>query len=98
MLAGKGMHTAWQDSTTWGLVLGGILLLIALRLLQNFLPGRTPPVFEGVPFIGGILKFSKVGLCLSVMPDDLNVITHSLLDNSSDIVVRVQMIVLCRVH
>lgn len=54
------MHTAWQDSTVWGLVLGGGLLLIALRLIQNYLPGRTPPVFEGVPFVGGILKFSKV--------------------------------------
>ena len=54
------MHSAWQDSTVWGLVLGGTLLLIALRLIQNYLPGRKPPVFEGVPYIGGILKFSKV--------------------------------------
>lgn len=56
---------AWPDASTTAVILGGLLIIIALRLLQNLLPGRSPPVFEGLPFIGGILKFSKV--CILVL-------------------------------
>ena len=38
-------------------------LLVAcsiLRLVSNCLPSQRPPVFEGVPFIGGVLKFVQV--------------------------------------
>lgn len=31
-------------------------VLIA-RLLSNVLPKKTPPVFEGIPYVGGLLKF-----------------------------------------
>lgn len=40
------------------------MVLIVLRLAVNYLPGKTPPIFEGIPFIGGILKFSKGPLTL----------------------------------
>ncbi len=33
---------------------------VVLRLLFNSLHGKTPPVFEGVPYIGGLLKFAAV--------------------------------------
>ena len=31
-----------------------------LRIIANNLPRQAPPVFEGIPFIGGLLKFVKV--------------------------------------
>ena len=31
-----------------------------LRLVSNYLPSQRPPVFEGIPFIGGVLKFVQV--------------------------------------
>lgn len=43
-----------------GLVLLGML---ALRVLQNTVGaklGKAPPVEEGIPFVGGLIKFSKV--------------------------------------
>lgn len=37
-------------------------VLILARVISNtLLRGNAPPVFEGVPFIGGMLKFGKVG-------------------------------------
>lgn len=62
MNLGLVMQLSWPDAYLSGWVIGGLLLLVALRLLQNLLPGKAPPVFEGLPFIGGILKFSKVEL------------------------------------
>lgn len=44
----------------WLVFAGGLIILTLLRACRNLLPGHTPPVFEGIPFIGGILKFSKV--------------------------------------
>ena len=38
-------------------------LLVAcsiLRIVSNCLPSQRPPVFEGIPFIGGVLKFVQV--------------------------------------
>ena len=49
-----------SDASSWSIVLIGAAVLVLLRLLVNFLPGKTPPIFEGIPYIGGILKFSKV--------------------------------------
>lgn len=35
--------------------------LLVLRVISNSFPGKAPPVDEGsIPFIGGLLKFSKV--------------------------------------
>lgn len=31
-----------------------------LRVIANSLPSQKPPVFEGIPFIGGVLKFVQV--------------------------------------
>lgn len=31
-----------------------------LRVITNKLSRQAPPVFEGIPFIGGVLKFVKV--------------------------------------
>lgn len=40
----------------------GVVLLAAvvMRVLSNNFPGKAPPVEEGIPFIGGLIKFSKV--------------------------------------
>ena len=40
-----------------------VLSVIALRLITNKLPSKGPPVFEGLPFIGGIIKFAQVRPC-----------------------------------
>lgn len=48
------------------LVLITVLTLVCVlfgRYLANTVGnGQTPPVFEGLPFIGGLLKFTKVRL------------------------------------
>ncbi|CAL8469499.1 g9040 [Coccomyxa elongata] len=36
-----------------------LLAIAALRLISNSLPSKAPPVFEGLPFIGGIVKFAS---------------------------------------
>lgn len=35
-------------------------MLVFTRFLVQSIANKAPPVFEGVPFIGGILKFAKV--------------------------------------
>ena len=45
------------------LAVGVVVLLLTLlvgRVLSNALPGKAPPVDEGIPFVGGLIKFSKV--------------------------------------
>lgn len=37
-----------------------LLACAVLRIIANSLPRQSPPVFEGIPFIGGLLKFIKV--------------------------------------
>ena len=37
-----------------------VFSVVALRLISNKLPSKAPPVFEGLPFIGGIIKFAQV--------------------------------------
>ena len=39
-------------------------MLIFTRYLVRLIAKRAPPTFEGIPFIGGILKFAKVGMLL----------------------------------
>ncbi|GLI64117.1 hypothetical protein VaNZ11_007292 [Volvox africanus] len=45
------------------LVLGAstvlLLALVVGRLLFNKFPGKRPPVYEGIPYVGGLIKFSK---------------------------------------
>lgn len=40
----------------------GVVFLAALvmRILGNKFQGNAPPVDEGIPFVGGLIKFSKV--------------------------------------
>jgi len=40
----------------------GVVFLTALlmRILGNKFHGNTPPIDEGIPFVGGLIKFSKV--------------------------------------
>jgi sterol 14-demethylase len=33
---------------------------VLLRIISNAFPGSAPPVDEGIPFVGGLIKFSKV--------------------------------------
>ena len=46
------------------LVVSAAFLVIsaAIRLITNRLPSQSPPVFEGIPFIGGVLKFVQASL------------------------------------
>lgn len=37
-----------------------LLAIAALRVISKSLPSKAPPVFEGLPFIGGIMKFASV--------------------------------------
>eukprot|EP01023_Acetabularia_acetabulum_P044970 TRINITY_DN4543_c2_g2_i4.p1 TRINITY_DN4543_c2_g2~~TRINITY_DN4543_c2_g2_i4.p1 ORF type:complete len:487 (-),score=100.37 TRINITY_DN4543_c2_g2_i4:612-2072(-) len=37
----------------------GALFLIVLRYVQNTLVGKRPPIFEDIPYIGGMLQFAK---------------------------------------
>lgn len=46
-------------------LIGGILVValaaaVFVRATANLRRGNSPPVEEGVPFVGGLLKFSKV--------------------------------------
>ncbi len=59
LLALSGSYGPLQLAVVGALL--GLVALIAARVMQNLLPSGRPPVFEGIPFIGGILKFSKVG-------------------------------------
>ena len=54
-----GSFGAAQLSVAVGAALAA---LVVFRLLQNRLHGKYPPVFEGVPFIGGLLKFAGVSV------------------------------------
>lgn len=40
-------------------VLTLLATLVFLRLISNTFTGRKPPVSEGIPLIGGLLKFSR---------------------------------------
>lgn len=41
-----------------GAVVVGLAALVG-RLLQYAMPGKMPPIFEGIPFIGGLMKFAR---------------------------------------
>lgn len=45
-----------------------LLALLVLRVISNSLPAKSPPIFEGTPFIGGIMKFVKVRTCWERKP------------------------------
>ncbi len=42
------------------LPLAFLLVCSVLRIIANRIPSQSPPVFEGIPFIGGVLKFVQV--------------------------------------
>eukprot|EP00955_Chlamydomonas_euryale_P041056 351882-Chlamydomonas_euryale.AAC.9 len=42
-------------------VLGVVFAAVVMRLAQaTILRGRAPPIFEDIPFVGGLMKFLKV--------------------------------------
>lgn len=41
------------------LAIAAVALLVLTRVASNRMPGRRPPVFEDVPFVGGLLGFLK---------------------------------------
>jgi sterol 14alpha-demethylase len=60
-------HTLVQGATSLPLpalvavaTIAAIGVAIILRVAGNYFHGSTPPVIEGIPFIGGLIKFSKV--------------------------------------
>ena len=40
-------------------LLAGLALAFVSRALANLFRGNKPPIMEGIPFIGGLLKFTK---------------------------------------
>lgn len=57
LAAFHALPLAAQIGASAGLIFVGLVLL---RLLSNIFHGKAPPVDEGVPFVGGLIKFSKV--------------------------------------
>ena len=48
----------------------GVVFLAALvmRLLSHTFHGNAPPIDEGIPFVGGLIRFSKVRLSRHFQP------------------------------
>lgn len=44
------------------LVFTSVVLVLGRMIQNNLLVGKKPPILEGIPFIGGLLKFIKVAL------------------------------------
>lgn len=44
------------------LAVAAVITLFVGRVVANRLPGKTPPILEGFPYVGGLIKFSKVQL------------------------------------
>ena len=42
-----------------------LALLVLIRAVQNKFPGKKPPVFEEIPFIGGIMGFVQSPISLA---------------------------------
>ena len=42
-----------------------LLAAIVARVLSNTFNGKAPPIDEGIPFVGGLIKFSKVSFSTS---------------------------------
>ena len=45
----------------------GVFALVSMfvvRVVSSSFPGSKPPVFEGVPFVGGLMKFAGVSCCV----------------------------------
>ncbi len=55
--SGRGLPLPLLYAVGTGIAL---LALVVLRVISNSLPAKSPPIFEGTPFIGGIMKFVKV--------------------------------------
>lgn len=60
LLAGLGLQAVPMPALVAAAVLVVALSLVAARVLANALPGKKPPVWEGLPFVGGLQKFVKV--------------------------------------
>lgn len=41
------------------LAVAAVITLFVGRVVANRLPGKTPPILEGFPYVGGLIKFSK---------------------------------------
>lgn len=53
------LHALPLGTQLAGAALVLFLSMLALRLFSNACPGKAPPVEEGIPFVGGLIKFSK---------------------------------------
>lgn len=47
--------------------IGVVIALTLIRVLANTFHGAKPPVFEGIPWVGGLMKFAGVSLLLEVV-------------------------------
>ena len=50
----------WQLVVAGGVVLG-LALAIGRLLFNTVLNGKRPPIMEGLPYVGGLIKFMQVG-------------------------------------
>lgn len=39
-----------------------VVALTVIRFLSNTFHGSKPPIFEGIPFVGGLMKFAGVSV------------------------------------
>jgi hypothetical protein len=62
------LHALPLGTQLAGAALVLFLSMLALRLFSNACPGKAPPVEEGIPFVGGLIKFSKVRRRLRYLP------------------------------
>lgn len=37
-----------------------VVALAVIRILANTFHGNKPPIFEGIPYVGGLMKFAGV--------------------------------------
>lgn len=63
-MAGADIVVLAQELPPWQLGMAVSLVLVAAalvgRVLANSFTGKRPPIFEGIPYIGGLLKFVAV--------------------------------------
>jgi sterol 14-demethylase len=66
MVLGSAVELAVSSPLTLAItVAAGVVLLAVLRVLANTFHGSRPPIFEGMPFVGGLMKFAGVRVLFS---------------------------------
>lgn len=56
-----------------------VVALVVIRILANTFHGSKPPIFEGIPFVGGLMKFAGVSALRRKWGNLLWLVLHTLL-------------------